>query len=112
MAAHPEEKVLGVRANSEPTTKKEKAFPAERTMGGKVPRLEWHEEVRGRQLLLRLRAGRGETEQGLVGQLQTHRCPRVLEARRLVCQWHPPRLLQSEERSQVVMLCVSPAPHL
>ena len=87
MAAHAGERVLGMGANNEPTTKKEKAFPAERTMGGKVLRPEWHEGVRGRQVLLRLRAGRGETEQGLVGQLHTHRCPRVPEARRLVCRW-------------------------
>lgn len=28
------------------------------------------------------------------------------------CASGPPSLLQSEERSQMMMLCVSPAPHL
>lgn len=49
----------------------------------------WAQGVRGSQVLLRLRAGRDETEQGLVVQLQTHRCPRVPKARRLVCWWAP-----------------------
>lgn len=73
------------------STKKGKAFPAQRTIGRKVLRLEghvqWAQEVRDSQVLPRLRAGRDETEQGLVVQLQTHRCPRVPEAGRLVCWW-------------------------
>lgn len=51
--------------------------------------MQWAQEVGGSEVLLRLRAGGGETEQGLVVQLQTHRYPRVPEARRLVCWWAP-----------------------
>lgn len=40
MAAYPGDMELGMRPNRELTTEKVKAFPAERTMGGKVPKLE------------------------------------------------------------------------
>lgn len=45
----PGETVLRGRPNSEPTTQKGKAFPAERAVGGQVLRLEGSVGVRGSQ---------------------------------------------------------------
>lgn len=73
--------------------------------------MQWAWGVRGSQVLLRLRVGRGETEQGLCA---TCRLTAAQEFPGLEdwCAGGPSRLLQSEKRSQMVILCVFTAPHL